>query len=59
MLHRNAAQAGEDGPIISDVARQFFSPPMEPGADQKHSLKQLARIAVAGAWANEVTGRLR
>jgi CBS domain-containing protein len=36
MLHRNAAQAREDGQIVVGIARQFDRPPTELGADPKH-----------------------
>jgi hypothetical protein len=38
MLHRNAAQAAEDGPADLRSGPPILAPPMELGADQKHNL---------------------
>ena len=38
MLHRNAGQAGEDGPQHLRGRRADKCPPMELGADLKHKL---------------------
>jgi len=43
MLHRNAAQAAEDGPPVEQRSADLVRcPPMEPGADPKHCLHNFA-----------------
>jgi hypothetical protein len=43
MLHRNAAQAAEDGPSDFCVWPADFRPPTEPGADPNHNLHDLRK----------------
>jgi hypothetical protein len=51
MLHRNAAQAAEDGPTDFSSGPPILAPPMELGADQKHNLHSLCDPSLrAAGW---------